>query len=486
MNQSKSHGYPLRRAAIVAALLALVLPVTGEAGDPPAIETNGYFQGRPAAAFDFGGSPSVPGATHARYLVAFEADTFPVAKQVWGKLIQWDGERIEIPSGDSVYDWALNISADGAVAHTKPTVAFKFGSITAPRRSYFVAWQRSDGALGFRILDRAGNPTMAPRKIALSGLTLRDPSAATKPDVGFSCGLTVACPYPHLLAYRATSFGTTTDPFSSIRLAMVNDASGAWSEKLVESLGAGDQPLSAPQIAYGHSASNSDGYNDDYYVLAYRRPNGQIVVRKVSVVGGTPDKDEDKIVVTSSSNGPPVLAYSYASDRWAVFWRTIISNPYGTSAALRGQLFAGSPGLEPLVPVGSLVTAVSVPLSEFATPASALPEYSLAGSHTATEYWPYEGVFELAYVRGSGNGEVYTRKIFASGTLGSTTRLTDDAKNDRYVQLAVTRIDPLTTSFASPLACTGAPGSRCALWVYEHFWSSTDHDIHGYWTSSQY
>ena len=41
--------------------------------------------------------------------------------------------------------------------------------------------------------------------IALSGLTLRDPSAATKPATRFSCGGPSLCPYPHLLAYRALS-----------------------------------------------------------------------------------------------------------------------------------------------------------------------------------------------------------------------------------------------------------------------------------------
>jgi hypothetical protein len=123
------------------------------------IEANWRFQGRPATAFDFGGSASIPGATPARYLVAYESDNLQGAPmQVWGKLVQWDGTRLPMSGGDPYFDMSLNISNDSSVASTRPTVAFKFGRIDSPRRNYLVAWQRSDGALGYRILDRSGSP----------------------------------------------------------------------------------------------------------------------------------------------------------------------------------------------------------------------------------------------------------------------------------------------------------------------------------------
>jgi hypothetical protein len=315
---------------------------------------------------------------------------------------------------------------------------------------------------------------MAPAKIA--GRIFQDVSAATAPWGGWNasrCGTTFGCT-PYLLAYRSWSSGATAGPFSSIRLARVDDGNGALvSNSIVESYAPVDSPIYAPHIAYGHSAVA------DYFVLAYRRPSGEIVVRKVTSAGtiGPP------FVVPAPSNGPPVVAYSYANNRWAVFWRTTVSNRFGSFARIQGQVFAGNPAADPLAPLGARITAVSVPLGEFSTAQGLLPDYSAAGTRTATETPPYQGLFELAYVR---SGEVYSVKVYTGGTLGSTSRLTSDALQDRYVKLAVALIDPPTTGLAGPLACSGAPGARCALWVFEHFYSSTDHDITGHWTPSQY
>jgi len=435
------------------------------------IDDHSTYQGRPAAAFDFGGSAARPGATPARYLVAYETQQSTGVSWIGGRLVPWSGW-----SGTPASP-PIDISANGALAHTRPTVAFKFGQIDSPKRNYLVAWQRSDGALGYRILDRSGSPLMPPATIA--GCKLQDVTAAAGPQGGWgasSCGLTIGCK-PYLLVFRAWCPGATAGPSSSVRLARVDDGNGALaSHWTVESYAPVDDPIYAPHIAYGHSAKA------DYFVMAYRRPSGEIIARKVGSGGelGT------AVSVTSSSNGPPVVAYSYADNRWAVFWRTTVAPRPGTgtaAAAIQGKIYSGGSTLgDPFMSVAS-VTAVSVLLDDFTTTPALLPDYSAAGTQTAAGSSPFQGLFELSYVL---SGEVYSVKIYTGGTLGSRTRLTTNAKQDRYVKLAVTRIDPLTTSLADPLSCTGKPSSRCALWVFEHFFSSTDHDITGYWTSSQY
>jgi len=472
---TRNHPRSYRSILAAAALLALALPGRGAAGEIP-VETNRHYQGRPAAAFDFGGSSGRPDATPARYLVAYESDNdLGLPLQIWGRLVQWNGVKLGMSGGDPGFGMSLNISNDFLVAHARPTVAFKFGRIDKPSRNYLVAWQRSDGSLGYRILDRAGGPLMAPAKIP--GLIYQDVSAATAPSGGWNvsrCGTTFGCT-PYLLAYRAWSYGATAGPMSSIRLARVDDGNGALvSHTIVESYAPVDNPIYAPHIVYGHSASAP------YFLLAYRRPSGEIVARKVTSTGGIGPAWS----VTSSSNGPPVVAYSHASKRWAVFWRANLRGlSGGTSAGIQAKIYAGDAVItKPLSQLAQL-TAVSTPLGDLVTAPGVLPEYSAAGSQTATSSSPFQGLFELSYIL---NGEVYSRKIYAGGTLGSTSQLTSNAKQDRYVKLATARIDPLTTSYPAPLTCLGTPGSRCALWVYEHFHSSTDHDIKGYATSSQY
>ncbi|HEX5717037.1 MAG TPA: hypothetical protein VF179_12810 [Thermoanaerobaculia bacterium] len=439
------------------------------------VETNWRYQGRPAAAFDFGGSASISGATHARYLVAYESDNnLGVPLQIWGKLVQWNGTLLPMSGGDPFFGMSLNISNDSTVAHTRPTAAFKFGRIDSPKRNYLVAWQRSDGALGYRILDRSGSPLMAPAKIA--GSRFQDVSAATGPSGGWAaprCGTTFGCT-PYLLAYRVWSSGATAGPVSSVRLSVVEDGTGALlSSSTVETYAPVDDPIYAPSIAYGHSSAA------DYFVLAYRRPTGEIVARKVDSMGAFGPAR----VLASSSNGPPVVAYSHANNRWAVFWRANVTK-FGTSATIQGQTFPGNSVSEPIRPEeGVRVTAVSVPLGDFDKASGLLPDYSAAGTRTATGGSPFQGLFELAYAR---NGEIYSVQVYTGGKLGSTTRLTNNKMQDRYVKVTAARIDPPTTGLAGPLSCTGAPGSRCALWVYEHFHGSTNHDITGYVTSSQY
>ncbi len=157
-----------------------------------------------------------------------------------------------------------------------------------------------------------------------------------------------------------------------------------------------DDPIYAPHIAYGHSAKA------DYFVMAYRRPNGQIVARTVSSGGGL----GSIVPIASSSNGPPVVAYSYADDRWAVFWRSTVSNLLGTSATIQGHILRGGKSwLDPLGLQGARISAVSVPLGEFITAPTLLPDYSAAGTQTATEFSPFRSLFELAYVQ---SGEVYS------------------------------------------------------------------------------
>lgn len=438
------------------------------------IERNVRFQSRPAVAFDFGGSAAGPGATPARYLVAYEADnTAGAPKQIWGRMVQWNGTALAIPGGDPSY--GANISADPSAAHSQPAVAFKFGSLTSPKRNYLVAWQRSDRNLGYRILDGNGAPLTPPRKIVAASLTIhQDVAAAAAPRGGWgasACGTTLGCT-PYVLVYRGV-YKTTLD-ISSLRLALIDDGNGALvSDRAIESLGVGDDPLSAPQIAYGHSAGA------DYYLLVYRRPNGQIVARKVNTAGGV----GAAYVVASTSNGPPVVAYSLASNRWGVFWRANASRPLlGPAVTIQGQTFDGNRSWEPLVPVGSRITVVQSSLPEFSRPQDVLPDYAAAGSQTAVEYAPYQGFFEVAYTLRSTTTDAFSLKVFTGGTLSAATRLTTDAKDDRFIDLASTRIDPLTT----PLSCTGAPSSRCALWVLEHFFSPTDHDISGLWTQFQY
>jgi hypothetical protein len=247
------------------------------------------------------------------------------------------------------------------------------------------------------------------------------------------------------------------------------------SHTVIESYSAVDDPIYAPHIAYGSGASA------DYFLLAYRRPSGEIVARKVNSGGSV----RPAHVIASSSNGPPVVAYSFVNNCWAVFWRANVSNRLGTSATIQGQIFAGNASSEPFAPMGSRVTAVSALLSASSTAQGVLPDYSADGTRIPTEYAIYQGLFELAYVR---SGEVYTVRVNTNGTLGSASRLTNDTKQDRYVKVAMARTDPFPFPFglADPLSCRGTTGSRCALWVYEHFYDSTDHDINGYWTSSQY
>ena len=423
------------------------------------------YQGRPVASFDFGGSASImPDATTARYLVAYESEQV-LPRHIRAKLISWDGTLIST---------SPNISGDATVAHSRPAVAFKFGRIDSPKRNHLVAWQRSDGSLGYRILDRSGSPLMAPAKIA--GSLFQDVSAATGPSGGWAasrCGTTFGCT-PYLLAYRVLSPGATASG-SSIRLSVVDDGTGALvSSSTVETYAPVDDPIYAPSIVYGHSSAA------DYFVLAYRRPNGEIVARKVDSMGAFgPAK-----VLASSSNGPPVVAYSHANNCWAVFWRANFTKFPVTSARIQGQTFPGNPIGEPIKPEdGARMVAVSVPLGDFDTASGLLPDYSAAGTRTATDSSPFQGLFELAYVR---NGEVYSIQVYTGGKLGSTTRLTNNTKQDRYVKVTAARIDPPTTGLAGPLSCTGAPGSRCALWVYENFHSAADHDIAGDRTSSQY
>lgn len=431
------------------------------------IDTLSSYQGRPAAAFDFGGSADSPGATPGRYLVAYESEQV-LPRRIRGKLLSaTDGTTIAtLP----------DISGDGSAAHSRPAVAFKFGSrIDSPKRNYLVAWQRSDGGIGYRILDRAGSPLMAPKKIA--GSLFQDVSVATAPSGGWAvsrCGTTFGCT-PYLLAYRVWSSGATAGPFSSVRLSLVDDGTGALvSTTIVETYAPVDNPIYAPSIAYGHSAAA------DYAVLAYRRPNGEIVARKVTSWGGI--GPAFAFGVASSSNGPPVVAYSFANNRWAVFWRTIVSTRLGTFATIQGQIFTGNAAGDPFERIAR-VTAVSVPLGDFGTAQGLLPDYFAAGTQTATESSPYQGLFELAYSR---SGEIYTVKVYTGGTLGTVTRLTSNTQEERYVKLATARIDPLTTGYKAPLTCLGTPGSRCALWIYEHFYRPSGYDIAGYRTSSQY
>jgi hypothetical protein len=372
---------------------------------------------------------------------------------------------------------SLNISNNGTVANTRPTVAFKFGKIDSPRRNYLVAWQRSDGALGYRVLDRSGSPLMPAAKITIGGSS-REVSAATSSSGGWGashCGSALGCA-PYVLAFRTWWSSGIHGPFSHLRLAVIDDGNGAVvSTPSVELYFGADDPTYAPHIAYGHSSAAN------YFVLAYRRPSGEIIARKVTGSGGI----GPAYVVASSSNGPPVVAYSPASNRWAVFWRANVTNVLGNFVTLQGQMFTGNAVSEPLVTAGSRVKAVSSLLGGFSTaPAKeVLPEYSADGTRTATAYSPFQGLFELAYVL---NGDIYSVKVYSGGTLGSISRLTTNAKQDRYVKVTAARIDPPTTSLAGPLSCRGTTGSRCALWVYEHFYGSTDHDINGYVTSSQY
>ncbi|PYQ55701.1 MAG: hypothetical protein DMF53_27535 [Acidobacteria bacterium] len=418
------------------------------------VETNTANQGRPAAAFDFGGSPSFYGATDPRYLVAY---------------VSWNGANLGSLTG-------TNISADPSVAHTKPTVAFKFGRIDSPKRNYLVAWERSDGALGYRILDRLGSPLTAPKKISSgSGSTsFHDVTAAAGPRGGWTtsaCGTALGCT-PYLLAYRAVAGASST-----VWLAVIDDGFGTlWKSVSVDSLGPVDDPGYAPHIAYGHSLKA------DYYLLAYRLASGAIVVRKVSPLGAP----GPALTIASSSSGPPVVAYNYANNRWGVFWRTTVSNRLGTWVVIRGQMLDGNVLWDPLVPVGPVVTPVSIPLPEFFATKDLLPEYSAAGSQSAVDSFPFLGLFELAYVDTTRASEVYSVKVYTDGTLGSTTRLTSDTQADRYVKLVATRIDPLTSGYVNPRACTGTAGSRCAFWLFEHTYSNTDHDIYGLWTASQY
>jgi hypothetical protein len=438
------------------------------------VEADKWNQGRPAAAFDFGGSPSFPSATDPRYLVAYESDRDGGPRQIWEKLISWNGTNVGSLTG-------TNISADPSVAHAKPTVAFKFGRLDFPKRNYLVAWERSDGALGYRILDLWGNPLMAPRKISSSGIsgsTLHDVTAAAAPQGGWRaslCGTTLGCA-PYLLAYRAAGLATA-GMISTVRLAVIDDGNGTlWKDVPIDSLGLVDDPSYAPHIAYGHSLKA------DYYLLAYRLANGAIVVRKVSTFG-TPGP---ALTIASSSSGPPVVAYNYANNRWGVFWRTTVSNRLGTWVMIKGQMLDGNVFWDPLVPVGPLVTAVSIPLPEFFTTRDLLPEYSAAGSQSAVDSFPFLGLFELAYVDTTRASEVYSVKVYTNGALGPATRLTSDTQADRYVKLAATRIDPLTSGYANPRACTGTASSRCALWLFEHTYSNSDHDIYGLWTASEY
>jgi hypothetical protein len=427
------------------------------------VERDTKNQGRPVVAFDPGYSPS---ARPPRYFVAYE-QTESGKKEIFGKILDKNGTIVVAP---------FNISSDATVDDFNPTITFKYGAPSAPLQNYLVAWQRSDGWLVYRLYDRNG-AAITPTTYITRG---KDPDAAASP-YGARCGFTWPCE-PYQIAYRYTE-SVTNGSFSKIGLASVDPSIGSLlSYRSVEDFGSFvDDPSYAPHIAYGHSGSS----NSNYFVLTYRRPSGQIVARKVSTGGLVYSPFE----VTTSSSGAPVVAYSYGANRWAMVWRQSISYRVGGGLLLKCQLYDSNAESLSLAPYGSGITVASV------SDQAVLTDYAVAGSQTTGYGGTGQAFFQVSYVQGAmvfgtpRDLDVFSKAVLADNTLGSLTTVYKDPGspnvNDTAVKFAHVKID--IPGLPVPADCDGSgPNKRCALWIWEHHYSATDHDIYGYVTTSEY
>ncbi len=433
------------------------------------IEVNTLNQSRPAVALDMGYANDQ--LIKPRYLVVYEE--VPGG----GAMTRIVGRFIDAVTGTSTGPFV--ISDNTPVHNYRPSVANKWGPIFSrePARDFMVAWHRSDGKVVNRVVSKSGALLSPVLVIDNSGADVDVAGDPWGNYTGTGCNATVSCS-TWVAAYRQISTGTA--PADIIRVATLWAENGLVdSRQNVEFMGS-ETPLHAPTIRFGRESSANN------YMLAYKRDNGSIVMRKVAIGAasiGAPTS-------TGAAVTPPRLAFSYGDglNRWAVIWQEAAGGFLG-GYQIKGAVFENGTGTT--VPFPASVTGTTSPLVE--------SDYDIVGTVTklpdmATSFFEVS----IASYSSGGRFKLYSGRILSNATWTPTSgaggapavtlspQVTN--KDNRYPRLAAGNKTLVTQLVPTTCDGGGLPGDerRCALWVWEHSYSTTDHDIYGYLTQTHY